>query len=86
MADFDLRDAGCESGFERSHSGAQADKEGLKPPLLNSEELWKGINTGKEIILTKGPISAECRKLEGSTYNISLRVIAAEVAYERAME
>lgn len=62
MADFDLRDTGCESGFERSYSGAQVDKEGLKPPLLDSEELWEGINTGKEIILTKGPISAECRK------------------------
>jgi hypothetical protein len=62
MADFDLRHTACEPGFERSYSGAQVDKEGLKPPLFYSEEFWEGINRGKEIILTKGPISAECRK------------------------
>jgi len=39
MADFNLRDTDCESGLERSHSSAQVDKEGLKPPLVNNEEL-----------------------------------------------
>lgn len=52
MADFDSRHTGYELGFERSHTGAQVDKKGLKPPLLNDEESWEG-NTSKEIILAR---------------------------------